>query len=87
MGLFKSLIEALRGSLKPSEALYSPLRLSETMMPSEAFLKLFKALYSPPINAISVGLELLGIPRGSKANFCSRTPMDMGLKENPAEMI
>ena len=28
------------------------------MMPSEAFLKLFKALYGPPVNAISVGLEL-----------------------------
>ena len=28
------------------------------MMPSKAFLKLSKALYGPPVNAISVGLEL-----------------------------
>ena len=29
------------------------------MMSSEAFLKLFEALYGPLIDAISVGLELL----------------------------
>ena len=29
------------------------------MMPSEASLKLSKALHGPPVNAISVGLELL----------------------------
>ena len=28
------------------------------MIPSEAFIKLFEALYGPLINAISVGLEL-----------------------------
>ena len=28
------------------------------MMPSEAFLKLFEALYGPLIDAISFGLEL-----------------------------